>query len=262
VPVSDRVLLTVENGVCHVQLNRPEKMNALDPAMFEAIIGAIDELSGRSDIRVAVVSGEGRAFSAGLDLASFGLSDDAPSDLVPRTHGDANFVQQLGWGWRQLPVPVIAAVHGTCFGGGMQIMAGADVKIIHPETRCAVMEMRWGLIPDMAGFPLWRGSVRDDVLRRLVYTNELFDGTEAQSYGFATEVNDEPLARAMELAAEIASKNPDAIVAAKRMCNSLADKTDAELLLAESVEQTDVIYQPNQLEAVAAFFEKRAANFK
>ena len=119
-----------------------------------------------------------------------------------------------------------------------------------------------GLNPGYGRLPLWRGCVRDDVLRRLVYTNELFDGTEAQSYGFATEVNDEPLARAMDLATEIASKNPDAIVAAKRMCNSLADGTDAELLLAESVEQTGVIYQPNQLEAVAAFFEKRAANFK
>jgi enoyl-CoA hydratase/carnithine racemase len=168
----------------------------------------------------------------------------------------------MGWGWRQLPVPVIAAVHGICFGGGMQLMAGADVKIIHPDTQCAVMEMRWGLVPDMSGYPLWRGNVRDDILRRLVYTNEIFSGSEAQQFGFATEINDDPLARAMSLAKTIATKNPDAIRSAKRLSNHMGDATDAELLTAESVEQTAIIYEPNQLEAVAAFFEKRPAAFK
>jgi enoyl-CoA hydratase/carnithine racemase len=144
----------------------------------------------------------------------------------------------------------------------MQLMAGSDIKIIHPETRCAVMEMRWGLVPDMSGYPLWRGNVRDDVLRRLVYTNEMFSGTDAQQFGFATEVNEDPLSRAMALAHEIAGKNPEAIRAAKRISNLMGDATDAELLLAESVEQTDIIYKPNQLEAVAAYFEKRAANFE
>jgi enoyl-CoA hydratase/carnithine racemase len=171
-------------------------------------------------------------------------------------------VQHLGWGWRQLPVPVISAVHGVCLGGGMQLMAGSDVKIIHPDTRCAVMEMRWGLVPDMSGYPLWRGNVRDDVLRRLVYTNEMFSGEQAQEFGFATEVNEDPLSRAMALAREITGKNPEAVRAAKRISNSMSDATDEELLLAESVEQTEIIYKPNQLEAVAAYFEKRAANFK
>jgi enoyl-CoA hydratase/carnithine racemase len=140
-------------------------------------------------------------------------------------------------------------------------MAGSDIKIIHPDTRCAVMEMRWGLVPDMSGYPLWRGSVRDDILRRLVYTNEIFSGEDAQSYGFATEVNEEPLARALELARIIAGKNPDAIRAAKKISNMMGEASDAELLLAESVEQTEIIYKPNQLEAVAAFFEKREAQF-
>ena len=260
--MNDRVLMSTDGGVCHVRLNRPEKMNALDPAMFEGITAALAELADDASIRVIVLSGEGKAFCAGLDLGSFGLSDDAPTDLVPRTHGKANGVQHLGWGWRQLSVPVISAVHGVCLGGGMQLMAGSDVKIIHPETRCAVMEMRWGLVPDMSGYPLWRGNVRDDILRRLVYTNEMFSGVEAQCFGFATEVNDDPLSRALALAHEIAGKNPEAIRAAKRISNSMGDATDAELLLAESVEQTEIIYKPNQLEAVAAYFEKRAANFK
>jgi enoyl-CoA hydratase/carnithine racemase len=158
-------------------------------------------------------------------------------------------------------VPVISAVHGVCFGGGLQLMAGSDIKIIHPDTRCAVMEMRWGLVPDMSGYPLWRGNVRDDILRRLVYTNEIFSGEDAQSYGFATEINEEPLARALELAQIIAGKNPDAIRAAKKISNMMGEASDAELLLAESVEQTEIIYKPNQLEAVAAFFEKREAQF-
>ncbi len=237
--------MSTDGGVCHVRLNRPDKMNALDPAMFEGIRSALAELAADASIRVIVLSGEGKAFCAGLDLGSFGLSDDAPTDLVPRTHGKANGVQHLGWGWRQLSVPVISAVHGVCLGGGMQLMAGSDIKIIHPETRCAVMEMRWGLVP-----------------RRLVYTNEMFSGVEAQGFGFATEVNDDPLSRALALAHEIAGKNPEAIRAAKRISNSMGDATDAELLLAESVEQTEIIYKPNQLEAVAAYFEKRAANFK
>lgn len=259
--MSDRVVMSTKDGVCHVRLNRADKMNALDPAMFEDIIAALETLANDGDIRAIVLSGEGKAFCAGLDLGSFGLNDDAPSDLVPRTHGKANWVQHLGWGWRQLPVPVISAVHGVCFGGGLQLMAGSDVKIIHPETRCAVMEMRWGLVPDMSGYPLWRGNVRDDVLRRLVYTNEVFSGEDAQHYGFATEVNADPLARAMELATVIAGKNPDAIRAAKRISNMMGEASDAELLMAESVEQTEIIYKPNQLEAVAAFFEKRDAKF-
>ncbi len=260
--MNGRVLMSTEEGVCHVRLNRPNKMNALDPAMFEGITSALDDLAGDTSIRAIVLSGEGNAFCAGLDLGSFGLSDDAPADLVPRTHGKANGVQHLGWGWRQLPVPVITAVHGVCLGGGMQLMAGSDIKIIHPETRCAVMEMRWGLVPDMSGYPLWRGNVRDDILRRLVYTNEMFSGAKAQEFGFATEVNEEPLSRALSLAHEIASKNPEAIRAAKRISNSMGDATDAELLLAESVEQTEIIYKPNQLEAVSAYLEKRPANFK
>ena len=260
--MKDRVVMSIEEGVCHLRLNRPNKMNALDPAMFEGVTAALAKVSGDTSIRVVVLSGEGKAFCAGLDLGSFGRIDDVPIDLVARTYGKANGVQHVGWGWRELPVPVITAVHGVCLGGGMQLMAGSDIKVIHPETRCAVMEMRWGLVPDMSGYPLWRGNVRDDILRRLVYTNEMFSGVEAQGFGFATEVNEDPLSRAMALAREIAGKNPEAIRAAKRISNSMGEATDAELLLAESVEQTEIIYKPNQLEAVAAYFEKREANFK
>ena len=258
--MSDRVAINVSAHVAHVTLTRADKMNALDPAMFEAICAAIDELNTLDDLRAVVVSGEGRGFCAGLDLSNF-ASDSEPMDLMPRTHGAANMPQQIAWGWRALPVPVIAAVHGVAIGGGLNIMSGADIRIIHPDTRCAVMELRWGLVPDMAGYPLWRGNVRDDVLRKLVYTHAEFSGADACEMGFATEVAAEPLACAMTLAEEIAGKNPHAIRAAKRLSNTLATSTDEELLLAESEEQTQIIGKPNQIEAVMSQMEGRPAAY-
>lgn len=258
--MSDRVAVSVSAHIAHVTLTRADKMNALDPAMFEAICAAIDELQTVQDLRAVVVSGEGRGFCAGLDLSNF-ASDNDPMDLMPRTHGLANVPQQIAWGWRTLPVPVIAAAHGVAIGGGLNIISGADIRIIHPETRCAVMEMRWGLVPDMAGYPLWRGNVRDDVLRRLVYTNAEFSGTEACELGFATETSEDPLTRAMTLAEDIAGKNPHAIRAAKRLSNALATSTDEELLLAESEEQTRIIGKPNQIEAVMSQMEGRPAAY-
>ncbi len=141
---------------------------------------------------------------------------------MDRTHGDANIFQQVAWGWRTLPVPVIAAAHGVAFGGGFQILSGADIRIVHPETRCSIMEMKWGLVPDMAGFPLWRGNVRDDVIRELTYTNREFSGEEACAMGFATHVADDPYAKALEMALDIAGKNPQAIRGAKRLANAMA----------------------------------------
>ena len=217
-------------------------------------------------LRVVVLSGEGRAFCAGLDLSSM-QSDREPGgssaggSLADRTHGIANNAQYAAWGWRELPVPVIAAVHGVAFGAGSQIMAAADIRIVHPDTRIAIMEMKWGLVPDVAGMPLWRTQVADDVLREMIYTNREFNGVEAKEMGFATHVSDDPLAHALELARVIANKNPHAIRGAKRLCNLMGDATDAELLQAESDEQVLVIRKPNQMEAVMAAMEKRKPNF-
>ena len=140
-------------------------------------------------------------------------------------------------------------------------MAAADIRIVHPDTRIAIMEMRWGLVPDVAGMALWRTQVADDVLREMIYTNREFNGVEAKALGFATHVAEEPLAKAMELAAVIAGKNPHAIRGAKRLCNMLADASDAEILQAESDEQVKVIRTPNQMEAVMAHMQKRQPNF-
>ncbi|MGP1351726.1 MAG: crotonase/enoyl-CoA hydratase family protein [Parasphingopyxis sp.] len=273
--MTDRVTIAIDDaGVADVRLNRPEKMNALDPAMFDGIVDAIEQLGSDSSVRAVVLSGEGRAFCAGLDMASFaGMAqksaadnddgdDDGADRLMKRTYGDANKFQQVAWGWHVLPVPVIAAVHGVAFGGGFQIACGADIRVTAPDTRHAIMEMKWGLVPDMAGIPIVRNLARDDVVRELCYTARIFDGAEALDYGFATKLSDDPHADAMELAHEIASKSPDAVRANKRLLNMSRDQHAAEILLEESREQAGVIGKPNQIEAVMAGMAKRPGNFK
>ena len=265
--MNDRVTINMlENGIADVRFNRPDKMNALDPAQWDAIAKTLDALNAMAGLRVVVLSGEGRAFCAGLDLGSMvGTREPGTSstgvNLAERTRGIVNDMQYVAWGWRELPMPVIAAVHGVAFGAGSQIMAGADIRIVHPDTRIAIMEMKWGLVPDVGGMPLWRTQVADDVLREMIYTNRVFDGVEAKALGFATYVSDDPLAQALELARVIAGKNPHAVRGAKRLCNMLADATDAELLQAESDEQIKVIRQPNQIEAVMAEMQKRPPLF-
>jgi enoyl-CoA hydratase/carnithine racemase len=236
--MKDRVSITMlENGIADVRLIRTDKMNALDPAMFAGIAEAIDVLESTAGLRVVVLSGEGRAFCAGLDMGSM-AGGGSGNDLAARSHGDANLAQQVAWGWRKLAVPVIAAAHGVAFGGGFQILSGADIRIAHPETRCAIMELKWGLVPDMAGFPLWRTTVRDDVLRELTYTNREFTGAEAKELGFVTHIDFDPHAKAVELAKVIAGKNPHAIRGAKRLCNLIGHASDAELLIADADAQS------------------------
>ena len=253
-----RVSVTVQNGIADVRLARADKMNALDPAMFDAIIGAIAELEATAGLRAVVLSGEGRAFCAGLDMASM-ASGGSGLDILARNWGPANQVQQVAWDWRTLKVPVIAAVHGIAFGGGLQIASGADVRIVGPGTRLSAMEMKWGIVPDMAGYALWRGRVRDDVLRELIYTAREFSAEEGVDFGFMTRIAEDPHAEAMALAMAIAGRNPEAVRAAKRLANLEGDA--AAVLMAESVEQKALMRSPNQIEAVMANMQKRAPVF-
>ena len=259
-PTEQRVTISLEDGVADVRLNRPDKMNALDPAMFAGINDAIAEVGSMAGLRCVVLSGEGRAFCAGLDMASM-AGGGSGNDLGSRSHGLANAPQHVAWGWRELAVPVIAAVHGVAFGGGFQIMSGADIRIVRPDARFSIRESYWGLVPDMAGVALWRTLARDDVLRELTYTAREFGGEEAVRLGFATRVADDPRAEAMAMAREIAGRNPHAIRGAKRLYNLAADADAAAVLEAESVEQMKVIRTPNQVEQVRANMEKRAAVF-
>jgi enoyl-CoA hydratase/carnithine racemase len=271
--MKDRVSIELRDGVADVRLIRADKMNALDPAMFEGIIEAGAELARMKGLRAVVLSGEGKAFCAGLDMASFAGMKDRGSDkdpggvpgardLTARTHGIANRPQQCAWLWRALPVPVIAAVHGVAFGGGFQIALGADMRYATADARFSVMEIKWGLVPDLAGTQLMRHLVREDIVRELTYTGRVFNGGEALAMGFVTRVMADPHAAAMETAREIASKSPDAVRAAKRLFNAAVTADPAAGLMAESVEQQRLIGTPNQLEAVISNLQKRVANYK
>ena len=267
--MEERVSISISEGVADVRLVRADKMNALDQAMFEALVAATDRLSKEKGVRVVVLSGEGRAFCAGLDMGRFaamkekggnGIPGGENRDLTKRTHGQANFPQQAVWGWRQLPVPVIAAVHGVAFGGGFQLSLGADMRFLSPDARMSVMEIKWGLVLDMAGTPILASLVRDDILRDLTYTGRIFSAQEALTYGLATRICDDPRAAALDVAREIAGKSPDAIRAAKRLLNNLS-VDPGPALLAESVEQQKLIGSANQTEAVRSNLEKRAAKY-
>ncbi|MBU1361226.1 MAG: crotonase/enoyl-CoA hydratase family protein, partial [Gammaproteobacteria bacterium] len=212
------------DGVVELHLSRADKMNALDPSMFDALLDAGARLANDRSVRAVVLAGRGKAFCAGLDMQSFermgqsGATDvlgvlggGASSDLLVRTHGIANAAQYIALLWRDLPMPVIAAVHGVAFGGGLQVALGADVRIVAPDARMSVMEIKWGLVPDMGGMVLMRQLARTDVVRELTFTGRIFSGEEALGLGFATRVATDPLAEALQMAHEIAGRSPDAI---------------------------------------------------
>ena len=267
--MNDRVSVDIQGGVADVRLIRADKMNALDNAMFEALIQTGERLKGEKGLRAVVLSGEGRAFCAGLDTSNFaamasggrsGGGGSAGALVTPkRTPGGSNRAQHAVMVWREQVVPVIAAIHGVAFGGGFQLALGADLRFVTADTRMSVMEIKWGLVPDMAGLVLMKRLVRDDVARELTYSGRQFNGTEALAMGFATRVCEDPRAEALALAAEIAGKNPHAIRAAKRLLDLAPDADQATILKEESREQTALIGSPNQVEAVMSNMQKRAA---
>src|SRR5258707_65665 len=156
-------------------------------------------------------------FAAMKESGGNGIAGGETRDLTTRTHGPANFPQQAVWGWRQLPVPVIAAIQGVAFGGGFQLALGADMRFLSPDARMSIMEIKWGLVPDMAGTPILASLVRDDILRELTYTGRIFSAQEALSYGLAPRICDDPRAAAFAVAPEMPGKSPDSIRAAKRL---------------------------------------------
>lgn len=266
---ADRVTVTVyANGMAEVCLSRPDKMNALDAAMFDGLLQAGEQLTREPDLRAVILHGAGRAFCAGLDMGSFGrMAEGSPAgdglaDLVARSHGLANRAQQIGWQWRELPVPVVAALHGVAFGGGLQVALGADLRYVAADTRMSVMEIKWGLVPDMAGIPLLRELLRADVARELVYSGRVVEADEACRLGLATAVSVDPLTQARAFAQSVTQRNPDAVRAAKRLLNRWPDDDAAALLLAESVEQQALIGSPNQREAVNAEMARRSPVFR
>ncbi len=269
--MSDRMTVHTTDGVADVRLNRPDKLNALDQAMFQALVDTADQLALDNSVRAVVLSGEGRSFCAGLDFASFGSMADRPQSDGAESEGRGptepmagritHLGQQAVWGWAELPVPVIAAVSGHAFGGGCQLALGADIRFVHPEASLSIMEMRWGLIPDMTGTQTLISLVGLDVAKELTYTAKRISGTEAFELGLATHLSDDPLADATALARQIAGASPHAIRAAKRVLNAASKVSYADGFSAERSEIGALIGSPNQVESVMANLEKRAPTF-
>ena len=258
-----RVSIAYKDDIAHVTLTRGDKMNALDDAMIKAILSAGQEVAAAC-IRAVVLSGEGKSFCAGLDMASFAsmVHTDPTEWLMTRCHDDANEMQELALIWRRVPVPVICAIHGAAYGGGLQIALGADIRIAHPEAKLALMEMKWGIIPDMGGMVLLPKLVRSDVLRLLTYTARPIGAQQAADWGLITKLSDDPLTEALVLAENIAGQSPSAIRAAKRLIDIAETRTRAEVLLAESTEQVDIIGKSDQFEVVMAHMQGRKPEFK
>jgi enoyl-CoA hydratase/carnithine racemase len=269
--MSDRVTINVdEHGVADVRMNRPEKRNALDTAMFTGLRDAGEELKRMPNVRVVVLSGEGASFCAGLDFSSFNAmasgervggsepaaADESPS--TPTTGGITHLGQQVAWVWQELAVPVIAAVHGHALGGGIQIALGADIRFVHPATQMSVREVHWGLVPDMTGTLFLARLCGVDVAKELTFTARIFSGTEAGELGVATHVTETPREDALALAAEIAGRSPEAVRGAKALFNRLANEGAAEQFAEERRVIGSLIGSANQVETVKANFEKRA----
>jgi enoyl-CoA hydratase/carnithine racemase len=257
-----RVRVEIAAHVAVVTLTRAEKHNALDVPMFEQINAAIERLAGERGVRAVVLHGDGQSFCSGLDVVSIMASGGGVAGLADRARGPVpNWFQRVAHGWSQLPVPVIAAVHGNCLGGGLQIALGADIRIAAPDARLSVMEVKWGLIPDMSITRTLPRLVSIDVAKELTYTGRVFDGTEGARLGVVTRLSDGPLAAARELAAEIAGRSPDAVRAAKRLFDESWTAPAQETLALEAELQISLAGSPNQVAAVTAGFVKQPAEF-
>lgn len=266
--MNEAVTLDIENGIADLRLNRPDKMNAVDENIMTGLREAIALIGDDKSVRVVVLSGNGKVFCSGLDFSNFGdmLSGDLTADSVADAYDDlsaagANRAQLLGWAWQELSVPVIAALHGAAMGGGLNMALGADIRIVHPQTKMGFVEITFGLLPDMSATQSLRRLASLDRIKELIFTGRKFSGEQALEYGLATELSDDPLADALEMAAVIARRNPDAIGRAKRMLNNSALVSVREGLIEESDCSRQLMGTANQLEAVMSTFEKREPKF-
>jgi enoyl-CoA hydratase/carnithine racemase len=257
-----RVKTFLENGVGGVTLSRPGKKNALDLAMFEGLAEAAEKLRGEPDLRAVVLNGEGSAFCSGLDVQNFMADPQVIGRLLQKTPGEtANLAQRVAWTWREMPVPVIAALQGEVFGGGLQIALGADIRIAATDAALSVMEIRWGIIPDMAGSRILKDLVAYDVAMELALTGRILGAEEAARIGLVTGIAADPLAEAMRLASAIAGRSPDAVRAVKYLLRKSGRLGDEEGLELETRLQMSLLGGRNQMEAARAGLERREPEF-
>jgi len=245
---------TGPNGVATVTMVRSDKHNALDQAMFEGLMNAAEQLANDASVRAVVLHGEGKSFCSGLDIASF-MSGEGGTDVLLARDDDrlANFAQRVTYDWSLVPAPVIAAIHGNCFGGGLQIALGADIRIAAPDAKLSIMEVKWGLVPDMAITQTLPRLIPIDVAKELTFTGRILSGSDGFELGLVTRTADDPLSAALALADEIAQKSPDAVRAAKRLYDEFWTSNDtAAALVLETELQAGLVGTPNQIAAVMA----------
>ena len=267
----ERVVVTVEAGVADVRLVRADKRNALDRRMFQAIIEAGEQIAADRSVRVVVLSGDGKAFCAGLDTSLFAAMADrdpgadegsATSTASSTTNGIRVEAVQAVRVWVDMAPPVIAAVHGVAVGGGFQLALGADLRVVAPDAQLGVFEIKWGIVPDMCGTQLLPRLVGPDVAKDLMFTGRVVTGAEAQVLGLVTRLSDDPRADALELAREIASRSPDAIKVMKRLVDASWTLSFDDGVREEHDQTEGMIGSKNQLEAVIANLEQRPGRFE
>lgn len=245
------VILSVEDNIAYVTLNRASKRNALDMSMFRAIDKISRQLRKNRSIRAVIVQGAGEDFCSGLDVTS--VMRQKPSILkllVKWLPGQANLAQRVSYNWRKIPVPVIMVIQGRCWGGGLQIALGADFRFVSNNASLSIMEGKWGLIPDMAGNLALREIVAKDVAMRLAMTAEVIDAQTALELGLVTDISDYPLQKAMDLVWSITERSPDAVAAVKKLYHKTWFKPDWLMLARESYYQLKIILGKNQQRAV------------
>jgi enoyl-CoA hydratase/carnithine racemase len=257
---TSRVRLIEHDSVLEVRLNRPEKLNALDDDMLTELIAAGEGLARNGKVRAVVLSGEGRGFCSGRDLAVLSNTD---RPRVPERSPDriANRSQHVAWLWSELPMPVIAALQGVVFGGGLQIALGADIRIVSSDARLSALEIRWGLVPDITGTYTLPRLVGLDVAKEMTWTGRVVSGEEAVRLGLATRLAEDPRAEALMLAQSIASQNPEAVRAAKRLLSESLTRTPEVQFLDEESTIALLRGTKNQLESVTAYVEKRSPTY-
>lgn len=249
--MSERVLISIEAGIARVRFNRADKRNALDLDMFRAIARAQKNVRAQRDVRAVILEGAGEDFCSGLDVKSMMSNRSGMLRLVWKwLPWQANLAQQVSVGWRRLPIPVIAAIQGRCWGGGLQIALGADFRIAHPAAKLSVMEGKWGLIPDMGGTLALRELSRRDQAMRLAMTAEILDASTARELGLVTELSATPLATALQLASLLAQRSPDAVAAVKRLYRTSWNGSEGAALARETLYQCRILAGANQRIAV------------
>jgi enoyl-CoA hydratase/carnithine racemase len=248
----ERVTAQIRDGIAHVRLARPAKLNGLDVPMLRALAETASRLRRDPDLRAVILAGDGEACCAGLDFASVGKDPRGFAQVVVKLPGGLNGVQRACWAWRELPVPVIAVLHGHCYGGGLQLALAADFRIATPDCQLSIMEGRWGLLPDMTGSVTLRELVPMDVAMRLAMTAETFTGARARELGLVTEVSEEPMAAAEALAGQLLTRSPDALAATKTLLHRTWSRPPRWAFWTETVLQARLLRGANHRIARAA----------